>query len=201
VLSVVELLNLPPALAATVQYYGKDADVSVRCDTVGKQSYANFTIDGTKTNTRIAAVLGNAYFNDNIATPRVIAITRIPPTNTLDGDGYFYDGYAQKFSSALAAAGVTPNNATITLPDLSKFPSKALGYDVNCPLVKADGGDGSGGSGGVASGGGGSTSGGVASGGKGFTPEEIAIINANGGVFTDGGVYCPRVMACWRNFE
>jgi hypothetical protein len=135
-LSAIELLNLPPALAATEQYFGKDADVSVRCDTVSKQSYANFTINGTKTNTKIIAALGNAYFNDNIATSQIIAVTR-PPTETFDGSGYFHTGYAQKFSSALAAAGIAPNNAVISLPDLSKFPSKALGYDVNCPLVNA----------------------------------------------------------------
>jgi hypothetical protein len=62
-------------------------------------------------------------------------------------------------------------------------------------------GDGSGGSGGVASGGGGSTSGGVASGGNSYTPEQIAIITANGGVITADGIYCPRKPYCWRNFE
>jgi hypothetical protein len=70
------------------------------------------------------------------------------------------------------------------------------------PQPPAGGGTGSGGSGGGASGGGGSTSGGVASGGNGLTPEQIAIVTANGGVITaDGGIYCPRKLYCWLNFE
>jgi hypothetical protein len=136
VLSAIELLNLSPALAATEQYSGKDADVSVRCDTVSKQSYANFTINGTKTKTEIVVAAGNAYFNDSIATSQIIAITRLP-TETFDGSGYFHTGYAQKFSAVLVAAGIRPDNVTISLPDLSRFPNKALGYDVNCPLVNA----------------------------------------------------------------
>jgi hypothetical protein len=137
-LSAIELLNLSPALAATEQYYGKDADVSVRCDTVGKQSYGNFTINGTKTNTYMVGVAGSVYFNENISTSQVIAIAR-SPTKTFDGDGYFHTGYAQKFSVALVAVGGTPNNPVISLPDLSKFPSKDLGYDVKCPYISADG--------------------------------------------------------------
>jgi hypothetical protein len=143
VLSSIEFLNLPPALASTT-YYGGDADVTVRCFTKDRQSSGSFSIDGRRSGTKFIQVLGLVYFDKARSQP--VAVTSLP--QSIISSVYDNGRPANDFSAAVGALGFSGVlNGVISLPDLSENPDKALGYDTNCPLIptNADGGDGSGG--------------------------------------------------------
>jgi hypothetical protein len=206
-MSAIELLNLSPAQAspATKTYTGQDANVTVTCVSVDRQSTGNFSIDGRKSGTKITGSTGFAYFDNNPRSAQIILVADPLGRSILSGDSYAHGLPANNFGALIAATGYSPNGSlVISLPDLSENPDKAFGYTVNCPAIPTKaGGDGSGGSGGVASGGGGSTSGGVASGGNTGSNLPIdgsPVLNYEGLFEAGPGLLCNSTMYCWRTY-